>query len=680
MGMTTQDMVALRKARAIIEDVAPRTAFGRSVNYIEDRFDGNKCVLGYYEASENLSPSEREEYIVEACNYLNNLNEHFHVDGYHFDMSGVTEGKLYFAKDAEDWEDWTFNSSDGEYSYMEECAYRQYLANKAEVQHKLQMMVSEAVIIVDEESDYASKLNQLMSIQEGVTDSVSDAWTKFKNFLGKMWAKFTEFISRTLNSDKNYLTKYKDIILNKKYQLEAQEIDGDYFTGIERLARYQISTPTAQDIANIPEDTSQGDSLKKLQAYVFKDYSSGSSVEFADFVKNWFKGSKDGKENRFSLNESNVNMTDMYNFCFNYDKVRNTLNKNYGIMQKAGDSFISMAKDMDKNNPKPEGGTNIGNNPSGPAAKPEAKPTMKVEGMKVSVVDKDGKTISFADCANANELGALRSKVKADLDKGATPDVKALLTTVKQEIANQQKKQQAQQQPKQGNPQPHPQNASAFIATHLQIPVNEAVTSNGSSAGGVTTNKSGYSANANALGNLADKGNVNQHSGVNNVDAEGNVTASISRDQMGKDGDTLVKKVNNYTSVTGTVFAGMLTAAQTIHKDFMTIIKKHVQSYLGDKDSPDQAARAETNFGTNNTPEANQDTINNLRNIHSQAVAARNNNNQNLVAQLLAQATQVSGGKQFGNETELDSYITGLEQELKNKQEQAKNQAQAGNG
>ena len=673
--MTTQDMVALRKARAIIEDVAPRTAFGRSVNYIEDRFDGKKCVLGYYEASENLSPSEREEYIVEACNYLNNLNEHFHLDGYHFDMSGITEGKLYFAKDVEDWDEWAFNSSDGEYSYMEECAYRQYLANKAEVQHKLQLMVNEAMIIVDEESDYASKLNQLMSIQEGVSDTVSDAWTKFKNFLGKIWAKFTEFISRTFNSDKNYLDKYKDIILNKPYQLENSTIDDDYFTGMQRLSTYQVSTPTAQDIDKIKidekSDAGRVEAQKEIVRQTFKNAQYTGAVDFSDFCKNYFKGARDPNAtsaNKFDINTGNMNMTTVFNYCYNYQKLSNNLNKNRVAMEKAGEAFIALAKELNdapaaNEADKTSGGT-------GETAKPEAEGKQQgQEGQANQNVDQaaqdlkaDADKIRGASFIAYGKFGpGSPERQKIDAIKSATSDadVVAKYKEAKPFISN----------PLSGL---KTVKESFIIAKNLGLVLEDFTVGKSSGTGGTNTSKSNVKPDVNKFGNMANNTTIRQSNGVGgNLDAK----------NFENEADLLIKRVNLYSNTCGTIFAGMCTAAQTIHKDFMKLIKAHVSSYLGDKETPDQAARAAASYSPEQM-DINKVPVEELKKNLAAAQARKDDNTpqgREAVAQALNAATANMGNtRSFNSIEDLEGYIKSVE-EQKAKAAQA-NQQNQGNG
>ena len=646
MSMTTQDMNALRHARAIIENVAGRSEFGRSINYIADKWNDGRVVLGLYEAQEGWNPNERAKYESEGAEFLNNLNEHLHLDGYHFDLTGVTEGKLYFSRDAEvDPGKYAFSSSDNEYSYNEEAAYQQYLLNKAEVQKKLGFMIGEAGIICNEDASYDEKITGLLSLQEGVGDSVSDAWTKFKNFLAKVWAKFNEFIARTLNSDKNYLTKYKDIILNKKFQLENVEVDADYKVGVERLNSYQVRTPNAAAINQIVAENNP-ENMKAVQKLVLPEYNPSSNIEFTDFCKMYFKGGDAAKNGtKHSLTEANVNMTDMFNYCFNYDKIRNVLNKNYGIMQKAGDAFIAMAKDLDKNNRgadgKGPGGTQTGNANSASTGGGDAASTGGAS--KPTFTYKSNPPISTKLTDPAKRKEAQDAITAYNKLPDGTDDQK-------------QKKQAAYDQLKANKYIIE----SSYFMTYLGIPINEDVSFGSSGTGGTNAPSSNVKADANKV---VPKGNVVQHQGVNNVKADGTVSASVDAKDMDKEAAGLTTKVQMYCTASQNVFTGMLTAAETIHKDYMKIIKAHVQSYLGDKESPNTVASAGTNF-TGGTPNANAETISKLNNIKTQIENERKGgNNANTINQLLQQASAVANegntGRQisFSSEADIESYV-----------------------
>lgn len=652
MSMTTQDMNALRHARAIIENVAGRSDFGRSINYIADKWENGKVVLGLYE-------DQKEE---EGAEFLNNLNEHLHLDGYHFDLTGVTEGKLYFSRDAEvDSGKYAFSSSNNEYSYNEEAAYQQYLLNKAEVQKKLGLMIGEAGIICNEDASYSEKISGLLNIQEGVGDSVSDAWTKFKNFLAKVWAKFNEFIARTLNSDKNYLTKYKDIILNKKFQLENVEVDADYKVGVERLNSYQVRTPNAAAINQIVAENNP-ENMKAVQKLVLPEYNPSSNIEFTDFCKMYFKGGDAAKNGtKHSLTEANVNMTDMFNYCFNYDKIRNVLNKNYGIMQKSGDAFIAMAKDLDKNNRGADGnGPGGTEDPKNPTVKPKAK---KIKGTAPVIAEADLKK----DPQNNQPTEDAKKALKAYQDAVVSKDVNRIEATYNALTAHL------------NNPSTKKlEFEESYFMTYLGIPINEDVSFGSKGTGGTNAPSSNVKADANKV---VPKGNVIQHQGVNNTNADGRNTAYVDAKDMDKEAAGLTTKVQMYCTASQNVFTGMLTAAETIHKDYMKIIKAHVQSYLGDKESPNTVASAGTNF-TGGTPNANAETITKLNNIKTQIENERKGgNNANTINQLLQQASAVANegntGRQisFSSEADIESYVKTSQDAL-----DAQNKAQANQG
>ena len=223
------------------------------------------------------------------------------------------------------------------------------------------------------------------------------------------------------------------------------------------------------------------------------------------------------------------------------------------------------------------------------------------------------------------------------------------------------------------------QQASGII-TGLGYPIEEAASlhekatfGSGSGSGGTNTSKSSFSPNASAFGNATGSGNVTQHQGVNNVDSSGKVTHAVSAEDMKDDAKNLVTKVNMYTSTASTVFAGMCTAAQTIQKDYMAVIKRHVQSYLGDKESPNAAAQSAT---TNNVSDPNMakpttDMISDLRGRAQRIEGIRNNagltpeqKNTQINAELQSASASVNNARAFQSEADINQYADQLQNAL----------------
>ena len=568
MKVTQEDYNAGLLALQVYDRIHTRSPFGRATTLVENaKWDNGRKVLSYYNAdlaiNESWKKKNIENYINDAGQFLNRLNEAYHKDGYHIGMTGITEGTIYVARDAEN-NNYEYNSSEGEYMYEQECAYRQYLINKANCQRQLRGMVVEAAILSDNQISISEKVDKLYALNEGLGDSVKDAWGKFKAFLSKIWQKFTEFVARTINTDKSYLEKYKDIILHRKWKDENKnlEIDAQYAVGITRLSQFTVATPTAADINQALAATDE-DSLKFYQKKLMPAYTNNQTVEFNDFCKHWFKGG-DGKGGKHDLTSGEINFTDMYNFCYNYNKIISNLNKNQGIMNNAATVFQNAAKEA-AGKKRDEAAAAAAAKAAPPqvasirvtdAKGDDKSKTSKGKWTKIIVtydeLDNTGKTIGQGktkEITLTNPYDEVNTKCNELRQKTKVEDIKESFDHYR-----------------------YKGKLGTFIL--------EAV--------GTSTSGGGTASNPSNFGNMSTKGG--------HVRQMADTSHSVDSKQTDADID---KKVGFFTQAASSVFSSMCTAAQVIKTDYMKIIKMHVQSYLGeDKDSDNKIAQQ---AGTNRT-------------------------------------------------------------------------------
>ena len=582
------------KAIAVFDKVYRRSPIGESVT--KEDFprwsNGGRMTLGYYSSALAEDASNYEQ---EAGTFLNDLNESYHIKGYHFNMTGDDHGYIYVAEDVED-SSYSVSSSVDEWDYIKESAYYNYLSNKADYNKRLKKIVQESLIITNENLDMDRTLYRLQAIQEGITDTVGDAWTKFKNFISKMWLKFTEFISRNLNSDKNYLNKYKDIILNKEFILEDVKVEGDYFTGMKRIGQFQIQSPNAamlQDENKFPKSR-ENDGIKKVQKTIFPPYASAGNVEFVDFTKRWFMG---GDGSQFVITKDKLNMTDVFNFCYNFEKTEKTLQRNSQIMQNAGKVFLDYAKTVE-NQQKQGTDSTASNNVSNTAQPTSNANDAAVKGNATNNTSANPSQSDFkaepvpgnpkvkkvtTDGANVLILAAKENEVRNAYNayKNAKPEEKAAKLKAYSATIN------AAKPPKEAPKQTVQNNSTTFTGIPLsELALIKEAIEFGSKSGDNNVSKSTYKPDANQLGNMNSSG-VRQ---TNLTDAD---KGAANTEALSKQ---FTDQVNMYTEVSSNVFAGMLTAAQTMDKDFMKLIKAHVQSHLGNQ-GDNTMAQGNSNLG-----------------------------------------------------------------------------------
>lgn len=613
--MTEKDFKALVKSREILESVQHRTPFGRSLTIHNGKWDDtDKAVIGYYEAGTVIDPSNPiavDKYITESAYFLNNLNEHLHMDGYHFDMTGTTNGTVYFAKDR-DWYGEGMTTSDDESSiYVQEAAYRVYLMNKDRCQQQVRHMIDETMILTDDQLAITEKVDSLLILNEGIGDKISDIWDKFVAFINKIFNKFMEFVTRTVNSDKAYLEKYKDIILHRKYKAQEFDVDGNYSLGVHRLSTYQLAFPDTAKIESLPTDNEET-GRKQVQIMLLPDYEKSSGVDFNDYTKTWFKGGEDGKSTRI---DESVNLTDLYNFCYNFNKIEKNLKKNQSLLNTASTNFKNAAKEKFEtarktlapaananasvaanSNSSVTGGGDNASLTDGQDDKKVTPDTAHAEVEKktqtqdqrntekssdVKIQDNPDGTVSYMISFPSNRLSSFTApKGSPRLDKAALYD------KTRSEINDVVKK----------------NNISGVTIRHesasfygLYRSIREA-SSGLSKAGAGTT--AGTGSTPGHLNNLTNGQNSmrerqGQGSDVNTNDAK-------NLEELNKKEDAFNKQASYLTSSATIIFSSMLTAAETIKKDYMKIISTHVKSYMGEKETErsenKQAAQGATDY------------------------------------------------------------------------------------
>ena len=127
--------------------------------------------------------------------------------------------------------------------------------------------------------------------------------------------------------------------MKRAYKANDVEVDGNYLTGITRISTFQIWSPNVEEVRQLPDGDSD-EELKAVQRLVMKPYAEKSNEDFKDFCLNWFKGGPDS----VTMDHGNIRLENLFDYCYNFDKIRKSIEKNRGIMDKAGNAFIELAK------------------------------------------------------------------------------------------------------------------------------------------------------------------------------------------------------------------------------------------------------------------------------------------------------------------------------------------------
>ena len=181
---------------------------------------------------------------------------------------------------------------------IEDLRYAQYIVEMTAEEEKLRGF-AETIIGVHE----GASSRELYAIREGVGDKITNVWNKFTALLNRIWEKFTNYANRAIYNQVEYLEHYRDIILNRKPNDFDFEMS-DYPVGIQRLS--QITIPVFSTVeAKVKTEATDTGFMKSL----IPDYD--EKTPWPAYCAQYFEGGAQMKP----ANLSNLNMTDLYNFC-----------------------------------------------------------------------------------------------------------------------------------------------------------------------------------------------------------------------------------------------------------------------------------------------------------------------------------------------------------------------------
>lgn len=231
------------------------------------------------------------------------------------------------------------------YNDTNRLKYELFLSEQIIEQAKFEACINESILI----SSGDNNLQNIQLLQESVADKMKAAIMKILEGLSKIWEKFKETVATLIKKDKDYLDKYKDIILKKK-PINADYNMYDYQRGVSNILRSPIP---------IFNYNSMKDDLDDRETFInkhFSKYKAGDNkTNFIDGTKAYFRGSVEQKK----INSSQLNMTDIFNYCYTYDKIEGLIHKDLQSIQSAGKDAINMVEKMGRENKIAQESTNI---------------------------------------------------------------------------------------------------------------------------------------------------------------------------------------------------------------------------------------------------------------------------------------------------------------------------------
>ena len=512
-----------------------------------------------------------------------------------------------------------------ENSYVDKMAYANFLFEQERNTIKLNAFISECLCIAEGGNIY----DGIKAINEGISDKAGSAWDKVMDFLRRMWGKFVENMTNLFNSNGYYLEKYKDIILKKPIKFTEKITMPNYFNGIKNIVAVKIPLLNVQSLERIPLNAEDKTGMDNLRTEFMNAWKNGKPAdnpngkEFKAWAVDYFKGLGTGE---VDFTASQINMTDMYNFCHDSKNITSTLEKDKSAIERANKEFADEVKnvmskaDKDGYNTNDTGEANDYDKAKGKLVhtngsnytytitvnnqvKSYNATSKKVDGKWGVYLGNDypGNKSLVGELEDANDPNYnLAQKEKEAAEKQAAADA------AKKKEAETSEGQQATTTPKDnetGNgaeakaKKPTSTEESTYSRVFGRYITEDEVTYSGN---GDTTNNTGTDGGGGTTAAAVTRAN----SADANANGRYNVKGAVNVNSTDK---TIEDKAKIWLGIATEVVTAKMTAVDAINKSFMQIIKNHVQYYVGRTNiENDQAARQGTNYNNQSTGQDNQ--------------------------------------------------------------------------
>lgn len=404
-------------------------------------------------------------------------------------------------------------------NYVQEFEYSNFLMNKMEEQSAMEHFVHECYILSEETMTIAD----LKSLNEatGIGQRIKDMWAKFIKFIKTVWDKFVHIMDQLILKDQTYLKKHETTIKNKPVQLESVDMQ-NYPEGIKRIANIGI---TPLDNALLQDKDALASKANLIDHIKLPGITGKDEEIFTSKCKDFFLGG----EKMITITGANLNMTDMYNYCYDY---KTKTSKILAADKKAFEDSMNRI-------------TNIVNSLDTEAKKAEAQ--QKAAEQKAEA---DKQAAQKAAEVEKQKAADGKEAVKNFIDQGKEQESKE--ESVFNLFGNEK----------------------VFSEFHNQY-ITELKINTSSKSSSQTTQTSSNPSNDNKK--LSNNISTTIYAGDDTVKASAQAGIETSEKQK-----EILDKLNVYKSVFGTVFTSKMTAAEKIYKDYMKIIEAHVKSYAGD--------------------------------------------------------------------------------------------------
>lgn len=352
--------------------------------------------------------------------------------------------------------------------YTETADYMNFIADMMIEQNQMQDYINDCIRSTSPES-----LHEEFVINEGkMGDRIKGFFNKIKEFFSKIFQKFSEKMDAVFKNDKEYLEKYKDIIIGKKCTLESVKMK-DHNTGMKRIE--DVLTKTDQ-FAVVPSDnfwtelsnitTGKGgnglanadkfdeDLRKKLLADIGIDSTNNNTgirvdadTNFSAACTNFFNGSESDME----FTGDSLNMEHIFNAVYAYDKTKASLTKVRNAymnnLTKIENTYASKLEQAIKDYKAEGKGAEIAQKMSELDAEISKSKAPNATSAEVAGIISNANS-KISEIKSTSEYSKMSPEQKSKFDAELKKETDAL-NTRKQELENKEKQ---QQQPPPSNP------------------------------------------------------------------------------------------------------------------------------------------------------------------------------------------------------------------------------------
>lgn len=401
-------------------------------------------------------------------------------------------------------------------------------------------------------------------------DKVKGFFIKLKAFFIRIWQKFIEKLEAWANSNniKKYLEKYKDIIIGKKVKFSSVKMF-DHFTGYARIknvfnSKVDDLTKPLDDAffnklnttvsGNMSSNSTEADKLKNENSYktthnndVAKIIGLSQSLKDEDNISteftHYFNGSSEMED--FSNSQLDEKMNVMYNSLYEYRAAFEGLKKIKEAYMKSMDKVEQSYKN----------------------ALQRIESIHKTAEDQVKAANGDNEKINKSNKERDAALDAERNKVKGEAEKFAESTNSVLNAFLEAEI----------------NTTQSTSGGASKSDNIIRGDGNQTNTSKASADTKDTTKTA--DAKASDIKSSTDKGAAVAASAANKAanDDKVNPTTSDSKkaEAIKEFSNLAVKYINAYSNARTTAFAAMLNGLSSMQKEYLQVIRAHVNTYLG---------------------------------------------------------------------------------------------------